>query len=137
MSEPVTPYTTERPLHVLVAEALGTLHILGPTIGKTDDGRRSIRRCTLHPNETYAYEFVTDHDGRVVAPRYDTDWCAAGQMIEALRLSVRAAAGGSWAARKDEPERVGQEYHGATPLIAACNLIVALAVAGKLEGRVC
>jgi hypothetical protein len=133
---PWRPVEDEKPLHVRVAEALGTLHVLGPSIGKTEDGR-DIRRCTLHETETFAYDFVTDHDGRVLALHYDTDWSATGPLIERYSLDLYRKAGDApWSAGVWIPNDNPKEHlvaAGETPLLAVCNLILALAAGGKLK----
>jgi hypothetical protein len=74
----------------------------------------------------------------VTPPRYDTDWSATGPEIERFKLDV-------WHVPADMPipgmslrwratcERAEGSEEGDTPLIAICNLILALHAAGKLD----
>lgn len=114
---------TVKPLHVRVAEALGwggPFQRGGGTMLATDnhwDGRA--------PGN---YVIGEQHD-RI--PRYDTDWSATGPLIERYRiLLVTAPDWGDWTARAHDSLL---QARAATPLIAVCNLIIALAAAGKLE----
>lgn len=114
-----------KPLHVRVAEALGWTQIgPGNTMNMGDPG-------IGYPPTTP----IVGHKEPI--PRYDTDWSATGPLIERMFIRVfpsdagmdahselgwRAAHGG-WASG----------MWGKTPLIAVCNLILALHAAGKLE----
>jgi len=123
-----------RPLNVRVADALGTMHVLGPVIGK--DGERNIRRCTHHKDETYAYDFMTDYDGRVLAPPYDTEWSAGGPLIERLHVDLSWLSGSEWTATVWIPNpspRLNRRSSGPSPLVALCNLILSLEHDGLLK----
>lgn len=120
----------EKPLHVRVAEALGcteTYYDDHPYVpgwrGKPADG----------------------HGGSPHVPRYDTDWSATGPLIERYGISVTMddddASSVGWLAGTFEYVCGSDGYHaymdrgyatGETPLIAVCNLILALKEAGKL-----
>jgi hypothetical protein len=105
----------EKPLHVQVAEALGW-RVLGIATPRWSDG---VDRYTGHdPTGVFA----------LAVPRYDTDWSATSPLIERLGL-VLYCSDRPWA---DAP---GQNVSadGETPLIAVCNLILALKEAGKLH----
>jgi hypothetical protein len=112
----------EKPLHVQVAEALGWQH----------DGALMSMTGT-RPGGSYPQRI----------PRYDTDWAATGPLIERYDLALEPTSIAIRSALPDsEPwtataglrnTRNGQEWaRGATPLLAACNLILSLAAAGKL-----
>jgi hypothetical protein len=116
----------EKPLHVRVAEALGTCHVLGPVVRQAGWG--PIRRCIVHPDENYDYDFTTDYEGRVLASHYDTEWSVTGPLIEQYGISVFQYSDGVWEATAES--RVGG--NGEIPLVAVCNLILALHAAGKL-----
>jgi hypothetical protein len=68
---------------------------------------------------------------------YDTDWSAAGPLIERYQMVVTPNGGGdgesAWAAHMHETKWRYWTGFGATPLIAICNLILALSAAGKLH----
>lgn len=110
------------PLHVRVAEALGVVICdrwmqidFDPWNGAT------YRQNCQHPNCVPSQR----------PPRYDTDWAATGPLIERFADSLRATAYG-WIA--DARPGLGPwDGEGETPLVAVCNLILALAAAGKLE----
>lgn len=80
------------------------------------------------------------------APRYDTDWNATGPLIERYNITLfrdYGIFGGTkpwtdyWRAmfRAVDDLQFGAEKEalGPTPLIAACNLLLALYAAGKLQ----
>ena len=95
---------SEKPLHVMVAEALGT----------------------VNSQEVPPWHFIT--------PRYDTDWSATGPLIEKYEITVMNC-GGIWDASigYDAYGVCGDhEAGGSTPLVAVCNLLLALHAAGKL-----
>lgn len=124
--------TPPKPLHIQVAEALDTLHILGPLEGLTPAGY-PLRYCTVHAGACGEYDYITDYDGRVICPDYDTNWSATGPLIEELQMRITPKHFSSWEA---ELLSEGVFAAGPTPLVAACRLIVALAAAtptGKLE----
>lgn len=107
----------DKPLHVRVAEVLGWRGFasLGPL--------------------WFGYDPFIQMD--VEVPRYDTDWSATGPLIEKYRLEVTRECG-EWCAHwSGDTEYIKVHHddgtHGKTLLIAVCNLILALAEAGKLE----
>mgnify|MGYP000884990453 FL=1 len=122
----------DRPLHVRVAEALGWTY-LGPS--EVEDGWEG------EPPD--AFELLPDGirrrlDQHVGVPRYDLDWSATGPLIERFKLNLYPWSDGSWVADSDFSAAtavlsVDMEGSGATPLIAVCNLVLALAAAGKLD----
>jgi hypothetical protein len=104
---------TEKPLHVRVAEVLGWFAIPGAQI-------------------------VDEQKYHAALPRYDTDWAATGPLIEKFRITLgRNPFDGDWAAYHTWDVRAlvqnPPSAHGETPLLAICNLILALKEAGKLE----
>lgn len=58
-------------------------------------------------------------------PRYDLDWSATGPLIERLGIGLYLAADG-WRARKSDIAVHVNSVRHATPLLAVCNLILAL-----------
>lgn len=115
----------EKPLHVLVAEALGWSYIgPGNSMNIADPG---IGYPPLTP--------IVGHKEPI--PHYDTDWAATGPLIERFKMDVWYRPGGvfgdaEWAAVSDHEADTGMQA-GATPLLAACNLILALHTAGVLH----
>jgi len=104
----------EKPLHVRVAKALGWARL--------SNGRAySAPEWTgVPPNESLA----------VLVPRYDTDWSFIGPLIEKHEMAIFPEAPGLWAATEYRYELYDQ--YGPTPLVAVCNLLLALKEAGKL-----
>ncbi len=120
---------SDKPLHVRVAEALGWTDCDNKT------AYPPLEYWTGSPPDTRP---VLGH--REEIDHYDTDWSATGPLIEKYglmiipvgqeRLEWLACEGfGGWDSYKDEFIKEG----GETPLIAACNLILALHEAGKLK----
>ena len=137
----------DKPLHVQVAEALGETMNFG--LQPWEFGHynpRWLRRLK-------AGEFVRDLKGpfgRAIQDseefwgepiRYDTDWAATGPLIEKYRICTHGPSKMSnppqfagWGAyvrtmRNEKDERV--LGGGDTPLMAICNLLIALGAAGK------
>lgn len=127
----------EKPLHVLVAEVLGWSYIgPGNSMNIADPG---IGYPPLTP--------IVGHKEPI--PHYDTDWAATGPLIERYDISIMEDGGGhppvtQWAAEADyyAENPAEKDYggnwatayaRGATPLLAVCNLILALHDAGKLH----
>lgn len=127
----------EKPLHVRVAEALGCklyeqrrLHpeyphkIMGPIIG-----------WFCHCPERAHGEPDEDCDAFGEVLRYDTDWSATGPIIEKYGIGLRRQYLVNlddffWTAVARNSELYLDAVH---PLIAVCNLILALKEAGKLD----
>lgn len=111
---------SEKPLHVRVAQAMGW-----NDCEQTDTWRGTPPRWMLI--------------GRLLrcdfpVPHYDTDWSATGPLIEKYRLCIvpnnRDAL---WQAQTGNIDGTGLLIgEGPSPLIAACDLILALKEAGKL-----
>src|SRR5687767_11117948 len=128
---------SDKPLHVRVAEALGWTSAHYRTEGDHSCGDIMIpdpermRWKGLEPKE-----MLIGAAGCKLIPRYDTDWAATGPLIERFRIDVDSDAG--WIARMSidselhDGRRDVRGKRGDTPLLAACNLILALSSAGKL-----
>ncbi len=123
---------TEKPLHVRVAEALGWK--------KLEQLHRDIaqRVGVLGPHVEDSFEGREPAYGELeMVPRYDTDWSATGPLIERFGLTLTedmgswhaCRDGGSYACMEMEHVYVGEADQ---PLLAVCNLILALHAAGKL-----
>lgn len=132
--------STEKPLHAQVAEAIGctpTLVTSYPNGTKPSDPfwtcacRGRIHNCEGvdgAPNEGDSIE------------AYDTDWSATGPLIERFGITISDCKGKVWEAFSGfelEPYAwAGWNWNdfasGQTPLVAVCNLILALKAAGKL-----
>ena len=115
----------EKPLHVRVAEALGC---------KVEcvDAARSDWRCRC-PIEISHF----DDNGKFwrSVSAYDTDWSATGPLIEKYAITCITPflpSEGKWEARVGRPSERHMTGFGSTPLVAICNLILALKEAGKL-----
>jgi hypothetical protein len=124
----------DKPLHVQVAEALGWTY-LGPSEVEGEwEGEP--------PPGTSIWDRIPRRlDQHIGVPRYDTEWSATGPLIE--EYGIELARGGfgpddlPWLAAEhvcsDHDHNVSQPCGmGPTPLIAVCNLILALKAAGKL-----
>jgi hypothetical protein len=127
---------SDKPLHVAVAEALG---------------------CEPEWDEESGYWLCSCADEAHVDPEehrqeppivwnYDTDWSATGPLVELFKIEIfyrepsphlDAIFGDkqeTWGATHDfSPEPQLGACYESTPLIAVCNLILALHAAGKLQ----
>lgn len=138
---------SEKPLHVRVAEALGWQ-------------TTQLRRKPVCPTCRVQTEWFTDGHWMGWPPRseepyedvpaFDTDWAATGPLIDTYEISVREDGPGSpvdrnWEASADyygPPVDASDAAYGGrwataserahTPLVAICNLILALGAAGAL-----
>ena len=127
-----------KPLHAQVAEALGckTKFAWGEwqCNCKTPDHSEHTLRNDCHSQSGLGCD-------PTLLAHYDTDWAATGPLIEKYRIGLspedepfgtdyRAFCGDRMVdgRRLKSPE----ESDGPTPLIAVCNLILALAVKGRL-----
>lgn len=130
----------EKPLHVRVAEALGWERVTIPVAG--------IERCL--EGGTHAWRVPGGHivgceTCDQVPPRYDTSWLDTGPLIEKYGISISGVYYDAladlvdvdhrgWLAGKLFPnETFIRQRAGYTPCEAICNLILALAEAGKLN----
>lgn len=131
---------SERPLHVKVAEALGYTKVKRE--GASWYGRP-------YPADQF-WAGLDLKGGWYGVPRYDTDWSATGPLIKEYEIIIMPTnnerESGPWVAfqwwdreffRYDEPDWLvldgsGKVYAGPTPLVAVCNLLLALHAAGKL-----
>lgn len=137
----------DKPLHVSVAEALGWKQRGPDVIGDRDCGGTE----WWVPPDSVGGSYCNACRPEMAPPRYDTDWSATGPLIEKYGIGLYLAEGfckddgcgtdneccddscpcwqsAEWWASKDD-----DRGEGATPLIAACNLILALHAAGKLH----
>lgn len=113
----------EEPLHVDVARSLGWVELC------THDWQGKTQ---------WFGKASPAQDWRVQIPRFDTDWSAAGSLIERYvrdlsisdnrKPAMRWFAGG-WDKERDRPFA----GFGATPLEAVCHLVIALLAAGKRD----
>ena len=125
--------TDEKPLNVRVAEALGW--DTSPELHQRDESSEGYSACT----RCGAVMAWSEPMPALCVPRYDTDWSATGRLIENYRIGLVCKATSfshpseQWeATRWDEPGRATIFMPGPTVLVAVCNLILALAEAGKL-----
>lgn len=147
----------EKPLHVQVAEALGwtevvhftptTSSVIAPVwAGAPPKGYEHWKHGI-----TEADFLHMSHGGpeRRTIPRYDTDWSATGPLLERFGIASAPSPHGYryrigvtegpeiayWPAGGYDSTHECWDWEalGATRLIAACNLLVELAAAGKLE----
>jgi hypothetical protein len=145
--------SVEKPLHVRVAEALGFRvrddseygcrrqcvgnPYAGSAFPSAKQAHNHIRWSYFRP---YLYE-PSDGDWTPVE-HYDTDWSATGPLIEKYRIAMWTAGPvgellgdghDRWRCNSDDNglQLEGSQV-GPTPLIAVCNLILALHEAGKL-----
>lgn len=124
----------DKPLHVRVAEVLGWFRFEPSLNGMWPDEWRG------QPPTPIVGEAAKE------IPRYDTDWSATGPLIEKYGITLMKA----WPDSPDPWHACTESHYGAfnvghshqcefinaglqTPLVAVCNLILALAEAGKLE----
>jgi hypothetical protein len=129
----------EKPLHVRVAEALGHGPRMVRVRGTAD------RYVPVWTDNAYWLSDGAHTEAELQAvpvPRYDTDWSATGPLIEKYRIAMWTAGPvgellgdghDRWRCNSDDNglQLEGSEV-GPTPLIAVCNLILALHEAGKL-----
>lgn len=121
---PALSREAEKPLNIRVAEALGCEVLYKPEWDRL--------------NPWFCGCGVREHDGNDSAGRianYDTDWQDGGPLIEKHVDTLCDDAPQGWRAdSKIEQDHNGVPWmvHGPTPLIAVCNLILALKEAGKL-----
>lgn len=120
--------SNEKPLHVLVAEALGWRAFPYMLLNVA-----WWEQACVPPGE---YPHIST--ARPL-PRYDTDWSATGPLLlefrigidPAIKTSDPAQPGQNWVAR----EPVSKLFEiDSDPLVAACRLLLKLHAAGKLKG---
>jgi hypothetical protein len=119
-----------KPLHVQVAEALGWR-----MRGVSDSSDRGCGGTDFWVEPGHAIDGARSHcnvcDPENAPPRYDTDWSATGPIIEKYGIGLDKEPGEEprfwWRARRD-----GLHVFGVGPIIAVCNLILALKAAGRL-----
>jgi hypothetical protein len=127
-----------KPLHVQVAEALGT-KLVPMTLTSKD--APPVFQGWMAVASPYHLEQI---------PRYDTDWSATGPLIEKYRINIGAPSPQDscvWVNRPADGDPALRMWdsttemlgcadiavEGETPLIAVCHLILALSKAGKLK----
>lgn len=143
--------TSEKPLHVRVAEVFGWTHIhyrLGPCEWEhrcgdilLADPERMRWKGRSPDNPIVGPQANCDN-----VPRYDTDWSATGPLIEKHGIAFDHVWPGDlgndgflWIAyrsgdmRSQDPLDTDLQGDGATHLLAACHLLLALKEAGKLN----
>lgn len=115
---------SEKPLHVRVAEALGL--DTDPDLHERDETSNNYSQCT----RCGSVQGWDEPMPALCCPRWDTDWSFTGPLIERLHISTEWE-GDTWSARAP-----GLDFRaiGATPLLAACNLLLVLDEVGKLKG---
>ena len=127
---------SELPLHVRVAEALGCTPkpYLTCTHEMTPDEQWYVCGCEPTPGGQYPHRVGCIRNRWL--PRYDSDWQATGPLIEryGIELWKHDALPVVWAASLDG-YKGGPVGYGSKQLIAACNLILALREAGKLDSE--
>lgn len=126
----------EKPLHVRVAEALGWRECMPFSVYEVVDPETWTGDSPVPDPKS-----ISGYVGGFV-PRYDTDWSATGPLIEKQAIDLVLAWPGDfgqdgfrWIATRGADQRGQSEgitAEGATPLLAVCNLILALHEAGKL-----
>jgi hypothetical protein len=99
----------DKPLHVQVAKALGWIG------------------CVRKPGTGW-WGKAPGSSGLLPLDRFDKSWSATGRLIEKYGIDVFKQAP-NWKAVCEET----LQGTGTTPLIAVCNLILALSEAGKLR----
>jgi hypothetical protein len=131
--------TDEKPLHVLVAEALGCSPVWGHGWLSERPGEETwLCRC-----EERDHGWDSQAQGCGVILRYDTDWSATGPLVERYTIHLakwNAATGGRawwyaavWGPGEFGDERKVESTGQETPLLAVCALLLALKAAGKLN----
>lgn len=118
-----------KPLHVRVAEALGEARNEHSLIDWDGDYLACLR-CEYQ--ESWGDK---GNDRPQCIPRYDTDWSATGPLIEKYRIRLWTYGDEEtsyWLAAAAGHREAGTNNPGDSPLIAVCNLILALKEAGKL-----
>lgn len=120
------------PLHIRTAYALGW---------------HDIKMATpMHGSGAQPEWMDPEFKDYATVPRYDTDWSAAGPLIERFKIQLSPPMPDSlalvsshceWVARAEEHEDGTFTYAGQNirALYAVCNLILVLAAAGKLETK--
>lgn len=116
--------TTEKPLHVRVAEALGCKPIQTPP----RPAFAGYWSCSCSDHRHNEVDVEGGHHYWIV--EYGNDWSATGPLIERYFIGLKYQERKWWAGRKGHPHSVW--YSSDTPLLAVCNLILALSAAGKL-----
>jgi hypothetical protein len=120
--------TEEPELYVQVAEALGWTDV-------QPCGNIMLPDSSFYDGRPPGAAVIigSPQEGRCIVPRYDIDWSATGPILERLRLGLIpliAPHVGFTASCHTEDDLLFE--YGATPLIAACNLLLELKKDEKL-----
>jgi hypothetical protein len=128
--------TPDKPLHVRVAEALGCTP---REIPYRKEPKRSWWTCGC---ELQPHNNNDDGPADDCLKEYDTDWSATGPLIEKYRIELEWERPitpardfvwtASWGQQIGHLTPVIYSASDTTPLIAVCNLLLALHAAGKL-----
>lgn len=128
-----------KPLHVRVAEALGCAALSRPALSRTADW---ICGCDRSADDEAGHGDRYNQRYQWAIKRYDTDWSAAGPLIEKYVAQILHDTPDRWVAISDAIWDETTDTHdagcditasGRTGLEAVCNLILALKDAGKLN----
>lgn len=122
MASPQPVPEQEKPLFVRVAEALGCKP-------EPLDYYPGAMGCSCMPPKRNEHGYDA---GTLL--RYDTDWAATGPLIERYGITIAPSGHGLWLAGLDAQEGVPfvSDREDRQPLVAVCNLLLALKEAGKL-----
>lgn len=139
---------TEKPLHVLVAEALGWTESREDKdndfwfahLPISDEERERLERAKKRGGDIMLPYQTGPHGPWYVIPRYDTDWAETGPLIEAHGINIGKHPYTLWTASTAEDFPHPDREQGAStnfmsgkhPLVAVCLLILELKKAGKL-----
>ena len=118
----------ESPLRLQVAVALGWCRLVPADMSPEDLALLESSAWTPEHAATWHHPETGRTVRQHLLPRYDTNWNDAGPLIERLGIAVWPQSYG-WAAEL----RLEERAQGTTPLIAVCNLLLALHAAGKLH----
>jgi hypothetical protein len=122
--------TDDKPLHVRVAAALGCKMSLKPHAAAAfDPTLEGYWECECPFGEGNYFTRPHGCCGLGIFD-YSTDWSETGPLIELYSISLAYTPERWWAVN---PNIRSQE--GPTPLIAVCNLILALKETGRLKGQ--
>lgn len=118
---------SDKPIHVQVAKALGI-----DAFGASPRRPVFVTGRWIKSGWWRLCEPASDRVAASEIPHYDTDWSATGPLVEKYGLGVSPSVAGwsAWPRGSGLNSSDGQDAK--TPLLAVCNLIIALGKAGKL-----